>query len=330
MSHENGPEHHSNRNRRDGHCEEVIREYREQVDYQNPDRWVLIADLKLLIKMGNYVSIREILERGNCELLVGLVNSEVSSKIFVQLYKDTYNRLLVAENCELEKRIYRRLGIKRQSRAGEFQFDRVIRLGFLEEIASLKCYEFFFKDISKKHKNEIEGIFDSISQKVSRNLQSFDFVNFVRYFFTFCDPKNVKEETFSKFCEDFLDQLIQRQKDPFLLYLHCSTLLALMRFNFRVFEKEFLERFFKTLFTVFEQTHDQKFLAVIADMLHFVKSDGNADAGVDIQFLVRKAGVLIVEFFSESAKRGRPLRGSFKNSEFLTRSVEKDKAKGGW
>lgn len=279
--------------------------------------------------MGNYVSIREILERGDCGLLIGLINSEVSTKIFLQLYKDTYNRLLFAQKREREREVYARLGVKWQSRTHQFRFDRVIRFGFLEEIASLKCYEFFFKDISKKHKSEVAEIFESISEKVTRNLQSFDFVTFVRYFFTFCGPKSVRPETYRRFCRDLLEQLTQRQKDSFMLYLHCSALLALMRFDFNVFKADFLEMFFKKIFSVFEQTRDQKFLAVIADILHFVKRRGDAETALDIHFLVRKAGGLIVAFLRESAKRDRPLRGSFKNSDFLARPMAQDKAKGG-
>lgn len=272
--------------------------------------------------MGNYVSIRDILERSDFGLLINMVNSEMSAKIFEQLYKHTYNCLLHADSLEAENRICEKLGLRRAKPQWEFGFDRVIRLAFLEEISSLKCYEIFLKDVFVKRKNDPEQVYESVTKNIRKDLSSFDYVNFLRYFFTLGSPRCIREATFRGICADVLGEMSPKQRDPFLLYMHCSLLLALMKFNFYCFRSHFLEDFVDRVLRIFKFTRDQKFMAVLSDVVHFIK-----DASERRLFskLVEDTAKTILQFLKRFSKGDKGVRGLYRNSEFLLRQAPKAK-----
>jgi hypothetical protein len=278
--------------------------------------------------MGNYVSIKEILERSDYDLVINMINTEMSTKIYQELYKTSYNNLLRVENVSEENNIYQQLGLKRPKNQQEFNFNRIIQFSFLEEISSLKCYEIFLKDIFQKNKNDPEQVYEIVTKKIKRNMQSFDYINFIRYFFTFGNLRCIKEFTYKKICEIMLNEMNTRPKEPFFLYLYCSVLLALMKFNFNVFKNEFLDNFVDKVFLIFKVTKDQKFIALLSDIIYFVKSRQIGEKSSDFFKLAQKVSKIIIDFFNDFTKREKFLKNNYKNSEFLIRYVVSDKAKG--
>ena len=267
--------------------------------------------------MNNYVSIREILEKEDFYLLQLMIGNKISTKMFHTYYKKSYNKLLRTENKDKVRLIYLDLGLKPNFNEKGGQFLKLIRFDFLEEIPCLKCYELYFKEVGKKEKGEKEGIYESIFEHFPQNFSCFEYLNFLRLFFVHCHSKSIKEGAFIKIGHRLIREMQEKLKEPFLQYLFCTIGLQMMYFSPYVFKKHFLIKFFWNVIHMFNSTKDQKFMAVISDIINCYK-DLFTPEDKDLSTLVSKTSKVIVHFFSESTKNDKFAKCYYKSSDFLT------------
>lgn len=275
----------------------------------------ILIEMKILVKLSNYESIRDILEKDDYQILKLMTSIDISKQLFQQFFKKSYNHLLNSSESKSFEKIYKEMGLKKPESSEKIKFRDIIHLNFLKEIPSLKCYDLYFKELSKKEKVEKETLFQSIFKNIDQKFYSFDYLNFLRFFLLNCDSKFMKEKVFKQLSARLIDEMKKPVKDPFIYYFFCEIGLNLFAFKPKYFKDNFLNDFFKIVLKAFDNKNDQKFMAVISDLIDLYKE--NFENNQELKNIIKISSKSVMKFFSKENYSKKNFKKHYKSSEFL-------------